>query len=53
MTANPSLELSLMFKEQMQLNLLPAFKEDFPQEAVTSLYSREIWRDRYKEASPR
>jgi hypothetical protein len=33
MTANPSLELNFLFKEQMQLNLLPAFKEDFLEEA--------------------
>jgi hypothetical protein len=40
MADNPSLELSLLFKEQMQLNLLPAFKEDFPEKAVTSYIAK-------------
>ncbi len=36
MTSNPSLSLSLLFKSALQGNLLSAFKEDFPDEAVSS-----------------
>jgi hypothetical protein len=36
MTHNPSLESSILFKEQMQLNLLPAFKAFFPMEEIKS-----------------
>jgi hypothetical protein len=40
MTSNHSLELSLLFKEQLSRDLLPAFQSDFPEEAVSS-YIRE------------
>ncbi|MDR1883184.1 MAG: hypothetical protein LBR26_10465, partial [Prevotella sp.] len=36
MTSNHSLELSLLFREQLSQDLLSAFQADFPQEAVSS-----------------
>jgi hypothetical protein len=52
MTHNTSLELSIAFKEKLQLDLLPSFKEDFPEEMVAS-YIENKYRDTTIRKKPR
>jgi hypothetical protein len=42
MTSNHSLSLSLLFKEQLSQNLLPAFEEDFPKEIVSAYVEKHL-----------
>ncbi|KAA6314893.1 hypothetical protein EZS27_034563 [termite gut metagenome] len=42
MPSHRSLALSLSFKQQLELNLLSAFTEDFPAESVSSYIEKNL-----------